>query len=496
MKKINYIVFIVFFQLFGHYSLSQWLTGAISNTLSKSNKKGAKKTPNTLQLGQIADTYTNLLEFNPVISQSDTASEGYPLEVLGVVNSNYFAYFDQSFFTSKIRLVKYDSSLKKVASVFIFEGKENDPQESNFEEIVTFGNQLYIFTTQYTKEANGSYSQKLYAEFINSNILKKEEKKLISTKSTLSKVKNIYFFKLSPDSSQLAIINFNDTETKNLITGNIKVVNTQFDIIWESSLELPYSFSNFDTDVKGVELKMKLEKDASFNILTPDNNFYRYTALNKEKKITISGTSEKVFNGVQFYSTGKQIVFTGLFSNKNNTDSVQGSFYYRYNISADSFDITRLEKDSLISDDTFFVNNLITTEDAGSILLLKKEVVDKYPQKGASPYLYQDVVVLKRNLQGNTEWEIKVPSSEYRDNNDLMSFYNNRMLYITFNTKDNTYLTAITDNGKVVQSKAIWYNKFYQLSFDKSGGQHGKIVFYANKVSNSPVKIYAFVRIL
>ena len=457
--------------------------------------KKKSKTINYIQLGQIADVYLNLQNYNPVIGEADTANEGHPSGIVGPINNNYFAYFEYNFFSSKTRLVRYDSLLRKSASVFVFEDKEDDSLQNAFEKIVVFGNRLCMFTSQYNKTENEGYSKNLYIETVNNSNLKVENRKLLTSDPVQIKTKTVYFFEVSPDTSQLAIVNFIETEKKDISRGTVKVFDKQLNILWQSSLELPYNFSDFDTDVKDVELRMKLERDGSFNILTPDGHLYRYVERSKEKIITINGTDNQTFKDIQFYSFDKQVVFTGLSALRTNTDTTRGRFFYSYNLLTDSFDIKKLETDSVL-DDVFFVDNIITTKDAGSILIVKKTIKEKYPVKGSASYLYQDVVVLKRDANGKVEWETKVPSSALRDNNTLLSLYRNGTLYIAFNAKGNMYITTISNTGKVIESKPIWYDKVYEAQLHRSNNNEGKMLLYINKVSVSPVKIYALVKIL
>lgn len=516
LKQATYFLVIVF------------LSGACSHCFSQD--KGVNFN-NSTQLGQtLSEPYANLLDFNPIVGSPDTIQNGYPLEILGRINNNYYADFDCSFFNDQIELVKYDNLLRKANSAFIFRGMEDEFKDRDFEKVLLFGKQLFMFTTGQTKTQQGGYANNLYVEPVNNETLKSGGKKTILENNIPTKAKAAYFFELSPDSSRLAVVCFTETANKDTINGKLIVVDKDFNILWQSPVQLPYRFADIDAEEQTPQLKMMLRQDGKFYILAPNSNskvpycaLYTYTNTGNVKKIMLDEKADNIVKDVQFYFEDKHITFTGLYIQNDEFAEVQGTFFYRYNLAVDSFELRKLYPDSGI-DNRFSVYKVLNTEDGGSLLVLTKMQKEKYPKKGAqaysttegggsltslikkrkekypqkdaSAYLYQDIVALKRNAQGQTEWKATVPSSINRDKEGIVALFKKGRLFTVFSADGKMYISVINNDGSPGPSKPIWYNYQFEIAPQYSAVVRGKMMLYVNRVSTSPVKVYGLLRLL
>lgn len=335
-----------------------------------------------------------------------------------------------------------------------------DKKDIDLHKIIITESRILVFATHYDKSAN---ENDLYVSTYDQEGFKqvKRLEKISSIPATKSSNVGAFNISASPDRSKVLVQAMPPFDKKEAEKSRMEVYDDNMQLQWSQDYVLPFTDSEFklesqtvDNDgsvlVVGVKYAEKQEKRQlkRANKATYEYHMLVYTGDSPTAQDNLITVADKFLQDMTI-SMGNEgdIICAGLYGNKNSFN-VRGAFYLRldraskaivhqsYKEFSDDFITSYMtekqaakakkkaaKKDGEVELPEFFLHDLIRRDDGGAVLVAEQfrtYTVCTTDSKGntycSTHYVYNDVILVNINPQGDIEWASKVPKRQHSVN--------------------------------------------------------------------------------
>lgn len=391
----------------------------------------------------------------------------------------------------------------------------------DFEDVLYFGGKLYLLTSfnNTAKKRNYLFKQEVS---LRSLVPSKTLDMICETEARNIESEGSFGFAISKDSSKLLVYKDLPYERKNPERFGFRVFDTDFNLVWEKNIVLPYPDNKFTVEEYRVDevgnvflLGVLYEDDAKWR--RRGNPTYKYVLLsylqNGEKNEEIRVDLEGKFVTDLTFRVAKDgnLVFAGFYSEKG-TYSIKGTYFFQLNPhsreimnrNAVPFEFDFLtafmsEKnkeramEAVENNDKrrspelydYSLDELILRSDGGAVLVAEQFYIEQqtyrdnpygfYPYGYYNPYYYgspynqqvdyffhyNDIIVVNIKPTGEVEWASRIPKvQETRNDNGYYSSY------AMMTTRDGFYFVYNDDARNFGERKS---NRYYAYTGSSRG---------------------------
>lgn len=392
-----------------------------------------------------------------IISQTPQVTWGPELQkprktdvskLIGCDKTSFYCIRDvYSIFSANQKMLeKYSIKTMKLEYVREMRLPEINGHKLKYDDIYILNGKILLFSSAYFSEQDKkiAYVQKLNAEDGSLIGQPKEIDYIVAEKKRNS---GDFTFVLSEDSTKILIAANAPYDKYSNEKFSYKMINSNAEILWQASLELPYKdkyfkISNYKIDESGdVYMLASVTKEKEDRERKKPDYIYNIVKYNPSTKVTSEipiSFSDKYISDIGFASASKEKLAVGGFYSNKNALGLAGTFYMSVDkatnkiTSVGTRDFTteflgefmsarRAGKHKELYD--FSIDHFITQSDGGLIMVAEQYYVNVVtvcnPKGGCTTtyyYHYHGIIVASFNKDASLNWIKHIPKYQMSTN--------------------------------------------------------------------------------